>query len=190
MKEIENLRFYVPLVFVASIFLGPIFNFLMFFYRKIPNSYVFFNISDFQFADIMAITFILFSFIFLITYNFSEKINNELAISLCLIIIGFNCIYAAFATTWLIYLITFIIIGATAGFVTPKIIDLMGDIARNKKKKRYHLFFIPICIIIWIFIYSIIFEVIGMLSWRILYIIIGITNILSSPLIIFYKGLE
>ncbi len=190
MKKITNLRFFVPLVFIASILLGPAFNFILFYYNKIPNTYWSFRISDIQFADIMAITVILFSIIFLVSYKFSEKISYEPAISLCLVIIGSFCIYAAFASTWIIYLITYIVIGVTTGFILPKIIDLIVDTSRVEKIKKYQLLFLPISIIVWLFIHSIIFELIGMHSWRVSYLMIGILNIASSPSIFLYKQFE
>ena len=190
MKKIANLRFFVPLIFIASIFLGPVYNFILFYYKKIPNTYWSFDITSIQFADIMAITFILFTIIFLVTINFSKKIAYEPAISLCFVIIGFTCIYAAFATTWLIYLITFIVIGGISGFFLPKIINLMTDMANDEKIKIYYIFILPISAFVWIFIHGIIFELIGMQSWRVSYIIIGILNIASSPSIFLYKQFE
>ncbi|MFX0043194.1 MAG: hypothetical protein ACFE8L_09800 [Candidatus Hodarchaeota archaeon] len=190
MKKITNLRFFVPLVFIASIFLGPAFNFIVFFYNKIPNSYWSLRITDLQFADIMAITVILFSIIFLISYKYSENISYEPAISFCLVIIGFSCIYAAFATSWIIFLIPFIVIGIASGFILPKIIDLIVDTSRVEKIKIYQTLFLPICIIVWLLIHSIIFELIGLQSWRISYLMIGILNIASSPSIFLYKQFE
>jgi len=189
MKKIENLRFFVPLIFIATIFLGPVYSFILFFYKKIPNTYWSFNITAIQFADIMAITFILFTIIFLVTFNFSKKIAYEPVISLCFVIIGFTCIYAAFATTWLIYLITFIVIGGISGFFLPKIINLMIDMANNEKIKNY-IFILPISAFVWIFIHGIIFELMGMQSWRVSYLMIGILNIALSPSIFLYKQFE
>lgn len=190
MEKIENLRFYIPLIFVASIFLGPVFNFLMFFYKKIPNSYWSFYFTTIQFADIMALTFILFSVVFIITFTFLKNIAKEPAISFSLILIGFNCIYAAFTTTWPIYVITFIIIGGTIAFALPKIFALINDIAKAEGVRKYQLLFLPISIIVWLFIHSIIFELIGMQSWRVSYLMIGIINIVSVPIIFLYKELE
>jgi len=190
MEKIENLRFYIPLIFVASIFLGPVFNFLMFFYKKIPNSYWSFYITTIQFADIMALTFILFSVVFVITFTFLKNIAKEPAISLSLIVIGFNCIYAAFTTTWPFYVITFIIIGGTIAFALPKIFALINDIAKTEGVRKYHLSIIPVSSVIWLLIQGIIFEVLGIQLWRTLYIIIGIINIVSAPIIFLYKELE
>lgn len=190
MEKIENLRFYIPLIFVASIFLGPVFNFLMFFYKKIPNSYWSFYITTIKFADIMALTFILFSVVFIITFTFLKNIAKEPAISFSLIIIGFNCIYAAFTTTWPFYVITFIIIGGTIAFALPKIFALINDIAKTERVRTYHLSIIPVSSVIWLLIQSIIFEVLGIQLWRTLYIIIGIINIVSAPIIFLYKELE
>lgn len=190
MKKIANLRFFIPLVFIGSIFLAPAFNFILFFYNKIPNTYWSFRITDIQFADIMALTVISFSIIFFLSYKYSEKIPLEPAISLTLVLIGFFCIYAAFATIWIFYLITFIIIGVASGFILPKIIDLIVDTSRVEKIKRYQLLFLPISIIVWLLIHSIIFELIGMQLWRISYIMIGILNIVSSPSIFFYEQFE
>lgn len=190
MEKIENLRFYIPLIFVASIFLGPVFNFLMFFYKKIPNSYWSFYITTIQFADIMALTFILFSVVFIITFTFLKNIAKEPAISLSLILIGFNCIYAAFTTTWPFYVITFIIIGGTIAFALPKIFELINDIAKTEGVRTYHLSIIPVSSVIWLLIQSIIFELLGLQLWRTLYIIIGIINLVSAPIIFLYKELE
>jgi len=190
MEKIENLRFYIPLIFVASIFLGPVFNFVMFFYKKIPNSYWSFYITTIQFADIMALTFILFSVVFVITFTFLKKIAKEPAIAISLIIIGFNCIYAAFTTTWPFYLITFIIIGGTIAFALPLIFALINDITKTEGARLFHRSFLPVSSVIWLLIQSIIFEVLGIQLWRALYIIIGIINFVSAPIVFLYKELE
>ncbi|MFX1321972.1 MAG: hypothetical protein ACFFAQ_10035 [Promethearchaeota archaeon] len=190
MEKIENLRFYIPLIFAASIFLGPVFNFVMFFYKKIPNTFWSFYITTMQFADIMALTFILFSVVFVITYTFLKNIAKEPAIAISLIIIGFSCIYAAFTTTWPFYVMTFIIIGGTIAFALPIIFTLMNDITKTEGARFFHLSIIPVSSVIWLLIQGIIFEVLGMQLWRILYIIIGIINFVSAPILFLYKERE
>ncbi|MFX1314657.1 MAG: hypothetical protein ACFE9T_02245 [Promethearchaeota archaeon] len=190
MEKIANLRFFVPLIFIMSIFLGPVYSFLMFFYQKFLNSYWSFRITILQFADVMALTFILFSIVFIITFLFLKKIAIEPAISFSFILIGFCCIYAAFATNWIIYLTMFIIIGGTIGFVLPKFLTLIGDITKIEEIRKSHLLVIPISILAWLITQSIIFEVMGMQSWRILYIVIGLINIVSSPITLLYKKFE
>ncbi|MCK4687479.1 MAG: hypothetical protein KAT66_05070, partial [Candidatus Lokiarchaeota archaeon] len=72
----------------------------------------------------------------------------------------------------------------------PKIFALIKDIAKAEGVRKYQLLFLPISIIIWLFIHSIIFELIGMQLWRGSYLIIGILNIASSPSIFLYKQFE
>ncbi len=123
-------------------------------------------------------------------YTFLKNIAKEPAISFSLILIGFNCIYAAFTTTWPIYVITFIIIGGTIAFALPKIFALINDIAKTERVRTYHISIIPVSSVIWLLIQSIIFELLGIQLWRTLYIIIGIINIVSAPIIFLYKELE
>lgn len=187
MEKITILKFIIPLVFLSSIFMGPVFNFILFLYRKILNSYWGFFINNIMFADLMALTFVIFTFIFILTYHYSEKFAFKPVLFLGIIIIGYCCIYSAFAWNWVIYALFFLITGMIMGSILPKIIELLYDIAHKEDKKRYYIIIFPLSAIIWLIIQGVIFERIGMQSWRVLYLIIGIINIISAPMILLYE---
>jgi MFS family permease len=187
MEKITIVRFIIPVVFISTVFLGPIFNFFLFLYRKILNSYWSFFITNIQFADLMAVTFILFTTFFLLTYHYSEKFATKPVIFLGTVTIGYSCIYSAFVWNWVTFALLFLITGIAMGFIIPKIIEILYDISNKEDKQRFELYVIPLFAIIWVLIQGIVFEMIGMQSWRILYLIIGIINITSAPWILVYK---
>ena len=187
MKKITIFNCIVPLVFISTIFMGPVFNFFVFLYRKIINSYWSFFITNIMFADLMAFTFVLFTIIFIISFHYSEKIALEPVIFLGTVIIGYCCIYSAFVYNWLTYFLLFLTTGIVMGFMIPKIIELMYIISHKEDKIKNEIYIIPVCAIIWLIIQGSIFEIIGLQSWRVLYFVIGIINIISAPGILLYK---
>lgn len=186
-EKILILKFYLPFIFLAIIFMGPILNFIMFSNRNTLNTYWSFFINNFNFADLMALTFILFTVIFLFSYYFSEKIACKPAIILSTIFIGYNCIYAGFSWTWEIYFLTFVLTGATVGFLIPMILKLIRNSINMERRKNYHNLVFPISILVWILIEIIAFTLLGPHSWKIIYIVIGIISIAISPLPLIVK---
>ncbi|MEE9377627.1 MAG: hypothetical protein V3V33_06285 [Candidatus Lokiarchaeia archaeon] len=181
------LKFYMPFIFLASIFMGPILNFIMFFDRKILNTYWSFFITQAKFTDLMALTFILFTVIFFFSNYFSEKIACKPAIIISNIFIGYNCIYAGFSWTWELYFLTFVLIGATLGFLIPMIFKLIRNSINMERRNIYHKLVFPISILVWILIEIIVFTLLGRYSWKMLYIVIGIIAIAISPLTLIVK---
>lgn len=77
--------------------------------------------------------------------------------------------------------------GISIAYLTPCLIKLTTDVKRVETKKIYVKLSFPISIIVWLIISAIMFGALGILypssSWRVLYLITGIINIASSPLI-------
>jgi len=186
-EKILVFKFYMPFIFLASIFMGPILNIIMFLDRTIPNTYWSFFINVTNFADLMAITFIIFTVIFLLSYYFSDKIPSKPTVIISNIFIGFNCIYAGFSWTWELYFLTFIFISATVGFLIPMIFKLIRNSINLETTKIYYNLIFPISILVWILIEIIVFILLGPGSWKILYIVSGIIAIATSPLTLIVK---
>ena len=117
------MRFIIPWVFLSSIFVGVVFNFLSFIYPGIIDNVGSWFITTLNFSDLLAITFIVFTIILLITIQFIDKIAHRSTLIICVILTGFSLIYTSFSWNWQIYFINFLITGVGIGFIFPIIIS-------------------------------------------------------------------
>ena len=178
------MRFIIPWVFLSSIFVGVSFNFLSFMHPEIIDYAGTWFISDVRFSDLLAITFIIFTFILLTTIKFIDKIARTSTLIICVILTGFSLIYTSFAWNWQIYFINFLLTGVGIGFILPILIKLMSSVFPSDRSKTPYLIFFLLTIVIWVFSSVSIFMLIGVKFWRFLFIIVGSINIFSSILIL------
>ena len=178
------MRLIIPWVFLSSIFVGVGFNFLLFIYPEIIDYFGTWFISDIRFSDLLAITFIIFTFILLITVKFIDKIAHRSTLIICVIITGFSLIYTSFAWNWQIYFMNFLLTGVGIGFIVPIIIRLMNRVLPSDQSKITYSIFFLLTIVIWVISFGFIFTQIGAKFWRLLFIVVGSINIFSSFLIL------
>jgi len=178
------MRLIIPWVFLSSIFVGVGFNFLLFIYPEIIDYFGTWFISDIRFSDLLAITFIIFTFILLITVKFIDKIAHRSTLIICVIITGFSLIYTSFAWNWQIYFMNFLLTGVGIGFIVPIIIRLMNRVLPSDQSKIQYSIFFLLTIVIWVISFGFIFTQIGAKFWRLLFIVVGSINIFSSFLIL------
>ena len=178
------MRLIIPWVFLSSIFVGVGFNFLLFIYPEIIDYFGTLFISDIRFSDLLAITFIIFTFILLITVKFIDKIAHRSTLIICVIITGFSLIYTSFAWNWQIYFMNFLLTGVGIGFIVPIIIRLMNRVLPSDQSKITYSIFFLLTIVIWVISFGFIFTLIGAKFWRLLFIVVGSINIFSSFLIL------
>ena len=178
------MRLIIPWVFLSSIFVGVGFNFLLFIYPEIIDYFGTWFISDIRFSDLLAITFIIFTFILLITVKFIDKIAHRSTLIICVIITGFSLIYTSFAWNWQIYFMNFLLTGVGIGFIVPIIIRLMNRVLPSDQSKITYSIFFLLTIVIWVISFGFIFTLIGAKFWRLLFIVVGSINIFSSFLIL------
>ncbi len=178
------MRLIIPWVFLSSIFVGVGLNFLLFIYPEIIDYFGTWLISDIRVSDLLAITFIIFTFILLITVKFIDKIAHRSTLIICVIITGFSLIYTGFAWNWQIYFMNFLLTGVGIGFIVPIFIRLMNRVLPSDQRKIPYSIFFLLTIVIWVISFGFIFTLIGAKFWRLLFIIVGIINIFSSILII------
>ncbi|MBA7517887.1 hypothetical protein ES705_09943 [subsurface metagenome] len=182
------MRFIIPYVILSSIFVGVVFNFLSFFNPEIVNNDGSWFITPVRFADLLAITFIIFTFILLTTIQFIDKIARDSTLIICVILTGFSLIYISFSWNWQTYFINFLITGVGFGFIFPIIIRLMNRVLPSDRSKNPYLIFFFLTIVMWVISFGLIFMLIGVRFWRLLYFIVGTINIFSSILIINLEG--
>jgi len=182
------MRFIIPFVILSSFFVGVVFNFLSFYNPEIVDNVGSWFITPVRFADLLAITFIIFTFILLTTIKFIDKIARDSILIICVIFTGFSLIYTSFSWNWQIYFINFLITGVGIGFIFPIIIRLMIRVLPTDQSKTPYLIFFLLTIVMWVISFGYIFMQIGVRFWRLLYIIVGTINIFSSILIINLEG--
>jgi len=182
------MRFILPFVILSSIFVGVVLNFLSFFNPEIVDNAGSWFITPIKFADLLAITFIIFTFILLTTIKFIDKIARDSILIICVIFTGFSLIYTSFSWNWQIYFINFLITGVGMGFIFPIIIKLMIRVLPSDRSSIPYLIFFLLTIVIWVISFGFIFMLIGVRFWRLLFIIVGTINIFSSILIINLEG--
>ena len=185
MEKRTILNFFIPIAFVASVFCGQVYNFLIFYNADTLESHWSIFTTDIMFENLMAFTFILFALTFLISFYFQKKIAKDSIIILAIIFIGYSCIFASIIWTWEIVILVFFLTGIITAYLIPGFARLISDkISRENINKRSALV-LPLSAIIWILISLALFRYLGASSWRILYFVTGIINISSSLSILF-----
>ncbi|MFW9939861.1 MAG: hypothetical protein ACFFFT_02380 [Candidatus Thorarchaeota archaeon] len=182
------IRFAIPCAIISSVFVGVVLNFLSFLDPSIIDNDGSWFISSIRFADLLAITLILFTVISLTTIKFIEKIPHDTVLIVCVILTGFSLIYTSFSWNWQIYFMNFLITSIGISLILPIFIELMTGILPSDLSKTPYLIFFFLTIVIWVLTFSIIYLLIGVRFWRLLYIIVGTINIFSSILIINLEG--
>jgi MFS family permease len=135
----------------------------------------------------MAITFIVIIVILIFSIKYIDKIALKPVISFFIILIGFCSIYISFNITveWL--LLYYFLMGLSIAYLTPVLLKVTTDKMKTKTPKDYYKHSFTAGIIVWLFVSAILFNGLGVYyptsSWRFLYLIMGIINIASSPLI-------
>lgn len=175
-------KFLIPTAILSSVFIGPAYNLLIFLNTHILESHWSIFIDNIAFANLMALSFILFSLIFIISIKFVEKITKEPLIIAGIIIIAFSCIYAGLTWVWEIVILAFIITSSTIAFLIPVIIKYTSDKIEKKYENRRYKFVLPISTLLWIMISFALFAFIGD-AWRLLYFVAGGINIISAIVI-------
>jgi len=182
------MRFIIPYFILSSIFVGVVFNFLSFINPGIVNNDGSWFITPVRFADLLSITFIIFTLILVTTIKFIDKIARDTILIICVILTGFSLIYISFSWNWQTYFINFLITGVGIGFIFPIIIRLMIRVLPSDQSKTPYLILFLLTIVMWVISFGFIFMLIGVRFWRLLYIIVGTINIFSSILIINLEG--
>ncbi len=176
-------KFFIPIAILASIFLGPAYNFLIFLNTHILESHWSIYVNDITFATLMALSFILFSVLFIISMKFVEKLAQEPLIILSIIIIAFSSVFAGLIWEWEIVVLTFIMSSAALAFLIPVVIKYTSDIVQKEYENRRYILILPISSLLWICISLLLFAILGETSWRLLYFISGGINIIAALII-------
>ncbi len=175
-------KFLIPTAILSSVFIGPAYNLLIFLNTHILESHWSIYIDNVAFANLMALSFILFTIIFIISSKFVEKLTKEPLIITGIIIIAFSCIYAGLTWVWEIVILAFIITSSTIAFLIPVIIKYTSDKIEKKYENKLSKFVLPISTLLWIMISFALFTYIGD-AWRLLYFVAGGINIISAIVI-------
>ncbi len=184
MQKLTIVKFFIPFAIIASIFSGLVYNLLYFLNIQIFESHWSLYYDPVAFSLLMAMSFIMFTLILIISLRWVDKILKEQYILIGILLIGFCCIFASFITVWEIILLVFIIMSASIAFLIPMIGRYTSNIAREKYQKSRYSIILPLSTLAWVAISYILFTLIGT-QWRLLYLITGIINIISSLAFIF-----
>jgi hypothetical protein len=180
MKKLTIVKFFLPLLIVASVFSGPMYNLLIFLNIGIIEAHWSLFYDPIFFANLMAISFVIFTIILIITTRWIEKILSDLSIILGILIIGFCCIFASLIWVWEIIVMVFIITSVASAFLIPMLVKKTSNTIRDKYEsgRRYSLV-LPLGALLWIALSYLLLTLFGV-HWRFFYMITGIINISSS----------
>lgn len=184
MEKLVIVKFFIPVAIVCNIFAGPTLNLLTFLNTWILESHWSIFIDNIGFANLMALSFILFTVIFITSMKFVEKVAKSHILIIGALIIGFSCVYASFIYIWEIVILVFVITGIATAFYLPAITKYTIDKVENKYENSRYVMILPISALIWIAISYLLILTMGE-SWRLLYFITGILNILTSLIFVF-----
>lgn len=182
--EIQTIfKFFVPIAILSSIFIGPTYNLLVFLNTQILESHWSIYINEIAFANLMTLSFILFTVLFIISMKFVEKLTKEPLMIVGIIVIAFSSVFAGLIWVWEIVILTFIMSGATLAFLIPVITKYTSDKVQKEYENGRYILTLPIASLLWIFISLALFALIGEASWRTLYFISGGINIIAAILV-------
>ncbi len=184
MQKLTIVKFFLPFLIVASIFSGPVYNLLMFLNIGILESHWSLYYDPIFLANLMALSFILFTVIFIVSTRWIDKILKDQFIIIGILLIGFCSIFASLIWVWEIVLMVFIITGVATAFVMPMLIKYTSNIVRKKYQNSRYTLILPLGALFWIMISYVLFTFIGV-HWRFFYLISGVINILSSLVFVF-----
>lgn len=180
-KNIKNItKQTINIISVFSVLLLPIYIITAFIMSLIPEFYYSWYLSNILQADYSTIGFILFFVIFLVSFRFKEKIQNNLIFILILPISAIFLIL--FSLTWRSehYIILTIISGPFIGFSIPVTFEFSRNNIFPRQENRINLI-ISLIVFLGFLIYSfIIFNYLGQFFWRLIYIITGGAIIIAS----------
>lgn len=183
MEKLVIVKFFLPVAILCNIFAGPTFNLLTFLNTWVLESHYSIYIDNIAFANLMALSFILFTLILITSMKFVEKIAKSHFLIIGAILIGFSCIYASLIYVWEVVIVVFIITSCAVALYLPAITKYTIDKVENKYENSRYILILPVSALIWILISFALFFVIGE-SWRLIYFITGIINIISSLIFI------
>ncbi|MFW9970483.1 MAG: hypothetical protein ACFFDF_09805 [Candidatus Odinarchaeota archaeon] len=183
MQKLTIFKFFIPILILTSVFSGPFYNLLTFLNTSTLQSYWSFFYNNTLFADLMALSFLLFAILLIISIRYIDKIYREQLIVLCILFVGFCCIYASLIWVWELVILVFVVnFGATA-YLIPTLGRYTSKILQKTNESSQYKIMLPIGILIWIFISFVLFYFFNG-YWRFLYLITGIINILSSSIFV------
>ncbi|UCC19821.1 MAG: hypothetical protein JSV62_00655 [Promethearchaeota archaeon] len=172
-------KFFIPFAFLASVFSGPVYNLLVFLNTNILESHWSIYVNNYVFANVMALSFILFTAIFIVTIKYIEKLIIEPLMIAAIIVLGYCCIFLGLTWVFEIVILTFMISGCTLAYLIPTLTKFASDkIGKLSDDNRIKYTF-PLSSLIWVIITFALFSSLGE-SWRIIYFVIGAINIVSS----------
>lgn len=177
MENLTILKLFIPIAVLSSIFSGPFYNLLMFLNPHVLESHWSIFVYIVPIASLMALSFILFSIIFIVSMRFLDKITKEPLIISAIIIIGYSSIFAGLLWTWEIIILVFLISSSLLAYLIPVLIRFISTKLQNETDRSKLVF--PICSLIWLIISFTLFFTIGD-AWRTLYFVTGIINICAS----------
>lgn len=184
------LKFSLKMAMIFSILLGPLYSVISFIFTQIPEFYYSWDLTGVIMADYTSISFIMFFIVFLITFKFMERITNTLSVILSFLASGFILIYIALSWTLDVYLILMLISGPLFGFTIPVIFKYTTKNIFPKQESRINRLTTLGVLVVFLLFSFIIFYFVGVLYWRLIYIITGILILISTFFIAKMKTTE
>ena len=187
MKKQTIIEFIIPIALLSSIYSGIYYNLAIWIKDSIFETYWSFFLTDSTFTTIMTITFIIFTIVLLVSIFYIDKLIKKPVMIFLVILIGFCSIYISFTTTIESNFLYFFLIGISIAYLTPCLKKMAENKVLSENMEGYYEYYFYITVVAWIVLSVILFTSLGNFypasSWRFLYLITGIINIISAPLI-------
>ena len=184
MEKLTNKEFITPTVLIASVYSTLIYNFFMMAYRSVLDTDWSLFINNNSLANVLALAFLLFIVVLVVSITYTEKINSKILITIVIILISLSgYVVAAFWTLeW--FILNFVVVGVSIAYLTPCLTRLSTEMVGPEPERDYYKMIYPISVILWIGISAALFYYIeDELIWRFLYIITSGFNIAGSLMI-------
>ncbi|MBY8989886.1 MAG: hypothetical protein KGD58_03950 [Candidatus Lokiarchaeota archaeon] len=184
MEKLTNKEFITPTVLIASVYAVLVSNFFMMAYRSVLDANWSFFTNNNSLANILALAFVLFIVILVLSIKYTEKIDSKILITIIIIITGL-CGFVV-TTFWTLewFMLGFIVVALSIAYLTPCLSKLSTEMVGPEPEKDYYKLIFPISMILWIGISVLIFYFIeNEYVWRFFYIISGVLNIAGSFMI-------
>lgn len=180
MNQKNIFYFVIKLILSFSVLLGPIFSFNSFISVYIPEYYYSWFMPVSMIASFTSISFIIFIFTFLICTRYVEKLTSTLSVLLGLVITGISLILLG--TTYLldIYILITILSGVLFGFTIPITLKFISQNIYLGQERRIKLISTFIIVISYIVIPYILFNFLGLLYWRLIYLVTGVILVIFT----------
>lgn len=190
MTQKNIIYFVIKLILSFSVLLGPIYSFNSFISLYVPEYYYSWFMSVSMIATYTTISVIIFIFTFLVCTRYVEKLTSTLTVLLGLVVTGITLIYLATTYSLEIYILVTILSGALFGFTIPITLRFISQNIYLGQESRIKLISTLVILISYVVIPYLLFDFLGILYWRLIYLVSGIILVIFTFILTAFTSKE